>query len=176
MRRAIPSIAIVLALTLVSSGCSSGTTHPTASSLRSTTSTANRPTTPTAALEQAVRRAVKESHHLSVEALWTNRVPANPPASGGPALASLRRSVAQRRRAGVRVRTLSERFRIVSVHLDPSYTTATAIVLDDERVQPTYTNGRPRGKAVTLHEHVHLDLRRVDDAEHFKVWKVVLLP
>lgn len=103
-------------------------------------------------------------------------MPANPPASGGPALANLRRSVAQRRRAGVRVRVLSERFHIVAVQLDPSYTTATATVLDNERVQLTYPNGRPRGKPSASHEHVHLELHRVDNTERFLVWKVELLP
>jgi hypothetical protein len=71
---------------------------------------------------------------------------------------------------------LSEHFRIASVQLDPSYTTATAMVIDDERVQPSYRNGRAHGKATTLHEHVRLYLRRVDSAERFIVWKVVLLP
>jgi hypothetical protein len=175
MSRPITLTTLALALTLATSGCGSSGSHATTRDEKTTTTAASRPATPTA-LEAAVRRAIEEAHRLSVEALWTNRVPASPPASGGPALASLRRSVAQRRKAGVRVRTLSERLRIVSVNLDPSYTTATAIVIDDERVQPTDPDGRARGKAVTLHEHVRLDLRRVDDTERFKVWKVVLLP
>jgi hypothetical protein len=129
----------------------------------------------TAQLEQAVQRAVAEDHRLSVEALWTNRVPANPPASGGPELAILRRSVAERRKAGVRVRTLSERFRIVGVRLDPSYTTATATVIDTERVQPTDLNGRPRGRPSATAEHVHLELRRLGASQRFLVWKVTLL-
>jgi hypothetical protein len=174
MRRLLPYATVLFALVIAAGGCGSGTMHTTAGHAANTT-TLSRTTTPAALLEQAVRRAVKEAHSLSVEALWTDRVPANPPASGGPALASLRRSVAQRRRAGVRVRTLSERFRIVGVHLDPSYAAATAIVVDDERVQPAYTDGRPRGRPVTLHEHVRLGLRRVNGTERFKVWKVTLL-
>lgn len=176
MRHPIPLTTIALALTLAAGGCGSDAPHTTTNHPQSTTTdAASRQATP-AVLEQAVRRAIIEEHKLSVEVLWTNRVPANPPASGGPALAHLRRSVAQRRKAGVRVRVLSEHFRILGVHLDPSYTTATATVLDNERVQPTDPNGRPRGRAVTLNEHVHLDLRRVGNTEHFKVWKVVLLP
>jgi len=177
MKHPIALTTIALALTLAASGCGSTSgSHTVTSDAKPTTTAASRqPATP-AVLEGAVRRAIEEAHRLSVEALWTNRVPANPPASGGPALASLRQSVAQRRQAGVRVRTLSEHLRILSVNLDPSYTTATATVTDDERVQTTNTDGRPRGKTVTLDEHVHLDLRRVDDTERFKVWKVVLLP
>jgi hypothetical protein len=122
-----------------------------------------------------VRTAVTEDHRLSVEALWTNRVPANPPASGGPELAILRRSVAERRKAGVRVRTLSERFRVVGVQLDPSYTTATATVIDTERVKPTDLNGRPLGRPSATVEHVHLELRRLGASQRFLVWKVTLL-
>jgi hypothetical protein len=175
MRHPIPLATIALALTLVAGGCGSDAPHTTTSHPQSTTTdAASRQATP-AVLEQAVRRAIIEEHKLSVEVLWTNRVPANPPASGGPALANLRRSVAQRRKAGVRVRVLSEHFRILGVRLDPSYATATATVLDNERVQPTYPNGRPRGKPSASHEHVHLELHRVGDTERFLVWKVELL-
>lgn len=126
-------------------------------------------------LEAAVRKAVEQDHRLSVEALWTNQLPANPPASGGPELSILRRSVAQRRSAGIRVRVLSERFRILSVRLDPSYAVATATVLDNERVQPTTSNGQPRGKPSSTVEHARLELRRVDGVKRFLVWKVTLL-
>lgn len=175
MRRLPTHATLLLALVVAAGGCGSssgtGTTagHPTG------TTSLSRPMTAAVSLEGAVRKAIVEAHHLSVEALWTNQVPANPPASGGPALATLRRSVTERRKAGVRVRTLSERFRILSVHLDPSYTTASAIVRDDQRVQPTDMNGKPHGKPVLLHEHVHLDLQRIDNTERFKVWKVVLV-
>lgn len=176
MRRLAALATVTLALTFGASGCGSGAAHTAVGHPQSTTTdAASRRATP-AVLEVAVRRAIIDDHKLSVEALWTNRVPANPPASGGPALSLLRRSVAQRRKAGIRVRVLSERFRILGVQLDPSYATATATVLDYERVQPTFLNGRRRGKAVTLNEHVRLDLRRMGNTEHFKVWKVVLLP
>lgn len=169
MRRA--SLLLLVGCALVA-GCG-GSTHS------ATTSTAARSTTTsldaTTRLEQAVRRAITEDHSLSVETLWTNRVPANPPASGGPELAILRRSVAQRRKAGVRVRVLSEHFRILAVQLDPSYTTATATVLDSERVQQTLPNGQPRGKPSAATEHVHLELRRVGETERFLVWKVALV-
>jgi hypothetical protein len=169
MRRA--AVLLAAALVLAASGCGTDATHTT---VPTTTKVTSQPATPAARLEAAVRSAIKQAHRVSVEVLWTNQVPANPQASGGPALATLRRSAAERRKAGVRVRVLSERLRILSVHLDPSYAAATATVLDDERVQPTHTDGRPRGQAVTLHEHAHLDLRRVEDTERFKVWKVEL--
>lgn len=168
MRRAL----LISAGCLLLAGCG-GAAH------RATTSTTSSSTTTSldanAQLEAAVRKAVEQDHRLSVEALWTNRVPANPPASGGPELAILRRSVAERQRAGVRVHVLSEHFRILSVQLDPSYTTATATVLDDEHVQPTASNGRPRGKPSSTVEHVRLELRRVDETERFLVWKVTIL-
>lgn len=165
---------ILLGLVLAASGCGGSGARTTAG--RTTgTSSISRTTTAVASLEDAVRKAITEAHHLSVEALWTNRVPANPPANGGPALATLRRSVAERRKAGVRVRTLSEHFRILSVHLDPSYTTASAIVRDDQRVQPTDLKGRRQGGPSEAHERVRLDLRRVGNGERFIVWKVTLL-
>jgi hypothetical protein len=171
---------IVLGLLFALSGCGGDAAHTTAGSAStgtaSTGTITSRSPTPTARLEAAAINAIKQSHRLSVEVLWTNRVPANPSTNGGPDLAALRRSAAQRRAAGVRVRVLSEHLRITGVQLDPSYTTATATVIDDERVQPSYPNGRPRGKPTNLHEHVRLDLRRVAGSERFIVWKVVLLP
>jgi hypothetical protein len=168
-------MAILLGLMLAASGCGGDGAHNTASPASKGTTT-SRSATPAAKLEAAAINAIKQSHRLSVAVLWTNRVPANPPTNGGPDLAVLRRSAAQRRAAGVRVRVLSEHFRITGVQLDPSYMTATATVVDDERVQPSYPNGRPRGNATNLREHVRLYLRRVGNGERFIVWKVVLLP
>lgn len=176
MRRASYCVAILLGLVLAASGCGGGDAAHNTTSYASKGTTTSRSATPAARLEAAAINAIKQSHRLSVEVLWSNRVPANPSTKGGPDLAVLRRSAAQRRAAGVRVRVLSEHFRIVGVQLDPSYTTATATVIDDERVQPSYPNGRPRGKATNLHEHVRLYLRRAGSGERFIVWKVVLLP
>jgi hypothetical protein len=175
MRRAIPPVTILFGLLLALNGCG-GDTATTTTSSSSTGTTTSRSATPAAKLEAAAINAIKQSHRLSVEVLWTNQVPANPPTNGGPDLTALRRSAAQRRAAGVRVRVLSEHFHIAGVQLDPSYTTATATIVDDERVQPSHPDGRPRGKAANLHEHVRLYLRRVDGSERFIVWKVVLLP
>lgn len=175
MRRLPTHATLLLALVLAAGGCGGSSGTRTTAGHRTGTTSFSRTTTAAVSLEQAVRKAIVEAHHLSVEALWTNQVPANPPANGGPALATLRRSVAERRKAGVRVRTLSERFRILSVHLDPSYTTATAIVRDDQRVQPTDLKGRRQGGPSEAHERVRLELRRVGNGERFIVWKVTLL-
>lgn len=163
-------------LALVLAGCGGGSSRTTDSEQQTTSSTAKPPTTTPAALEAAVREAITADHSLSREVLWTNRVPPNPPATAGPALAVLRSSVQQRRSQGVRVKTLSESFRILSVQLEPSYATATATIVDDQRVQPSYPSGRPRGRAVTLNEKVRLELHRIGASQRFVVWKVVLLP
>jgi hypothetical protein len=166
MRRAL----FVLVGCAVLAGCG-GSTHD--GSTTSPTTTSSTQTIPSAAahLEQAVKEAINQDHAISVRALWTNTVPGNHPATAGPQLTALRQSVAQRRAQGLRVKLLKEQFRIVAVRLAPSYSAASATVTDHERVQPSYANGRPRGKAVTLSERVRLELRRVGDA-HFVVWKV----
>jgi hypothetical protein len=108
---------------------------------------------------------------MSVRVLWTNSVPAHPRATAGPALAVLRRSVAARARRGIRVRLLSEQFRVISIHLDPSYERATAVLYDRQRVRPYGRDGRPLGRPVTLKERVRLELRRVGSSTRFAVWK-----
>lgn len=144
-----------------------------------TTTKSDAPTTNThnfsAALEKAVREAIAKNHTLLTSTLWTNRVPAHPPATAGPALAYLRKAVAERQKQGVRVRVLSDRFRVLSVQLEPTYTTATATVLDAARVQPTHLNGRPLGRPSSISERVRLELRRVGTTTSFVVWKTTLL-
>lgn len=125
-------------------------------------------------LQDAVREAIREDHAESVRSLWTNRVPAHPVATAGPALAQLRQSVADRRRAGVRVRSLSQRLRILSTRVDPSYETATAFVRDDQRVQLTKSDGRSVGKPLAGHEHVRIVLHR-GRGDRFVVWRVEVL-
>jgi hypothetical protein len=174
MKRPVTLTTIALALTLAASGCgSSSGSHTTTSDAKpATTAAISQPATP-ATLEQGVRRAVNEDHALVTQALLTNRVPAHPEAAAGPALTYLRRSAAQRRAQNVRVQIVSEAFHLLAVQLDPSYTTATATVLNTQRVQPTY-RGRA-GRPSTSHEHVRIELRRVGNSERFVVWKVTLL-
>lgn len=155
-------------------GCGGAGSAPGGTS-RQTTASSPTSTDGSAALEAGVRDAVEQDHSLSVESLWTNRVPAHPAATAGPALLALRQSVAQRHRAGVRVRTLSQHLRILNIELAPSYTTATVTILDVERVLPSYSNGRPRGKAVAAHERARLQLHRIGSTDRFAVWKVTTL-
>jgi hypothetical protein len=121
MRRAAPLLsALVLAVT---AGCDGGgdesTTQP------SPTTTARE--SARAALERGVRSALNENRRLSIYVLLNNEVPSWAGRSTrGPALAGLRSAASDRRKRGIRVRLLSDRFQIVSIRLDPSYTKATA--------------------------------------------------
>lgn len=139
-----------------------------------TSSTARTTADPQQQLEAAVRDAIQRDHEESVRSLWTNRVPAEPAATAGPALKQWRRSVADRRRAGVRVRSLSQRVRVLDVRLDPSYETATALIQADQRVQPVRSDGRRIGKPVAVHQRVRLVLHRAP-GDRFVVWDVEVL-
>jgi hypothetical protein len=155
-------------------GCGGGDDATPAASPHSTpTADATAENSP-ADLERAVRKAIEEDHRMSVSVLWTNEVPRHPTATAGPALALLRNSAAQRRRQHIRVRVLWERFRILSVDLDPSYTSATATVLDLQRTQPSDANGKPLGKSVRVNERAQVVLHRVGTDPRFVVWKVTL--
>ena len=126
----------------------------------------------TDALTAAVRHSLRAYHRLSVRSLWSNAIGSRPAAIAGPALSDLRNALAQRRQRGVRVRLLSDRFHITSISLAPSFTTATALVVDPQRVQPYGYDGRPLGHAVRLDEGARIELHRVDRSPRFVVWKV----
>ena len=129
-----------------------------------------------AALREAVRSALDGNRRLSVFVLWNNRIPAWAEASTrGPALAALRVAAQNRRERGVRVRVLASQREIRSLRLDPSYVTATAIVVDRQRVQPARRSGRPLGQKVTLNERARYELRRIGRSDRFVVWRVELL-
>lgn len=160
-------------LALAASGCSGSSNDKTNAPSTSTKQTSRTDTE--AALIAAVRTAINEDHRMSVRVLWTNAVPAHPRATAGPALVVLRRSVAARSRRGVRVRVLSERFRVVSIKLNPSYDRATAVVDDPQRVRPFGRNGRPLGRPILLKERARLELRRLGSSIRFVVWKVTSL-
>ncbi len=159
------------AVALAGSACSGSSSHKT-NSPTTTAHTQSNTSNTEATLTAAARAAIQEDHRTSVRVLWTNSVPAHPRATAGPALAVLRRSVAARARRGIRVRLLSERFRVISIHLDPSYERATAVVYDPQRVRPYGRNGRPLGHAVALNERARLELRRLGSGMRFVVWKV----
>jgi hypothetical protein len=111
-----------------------------------------------------------------VYVLWNNMVPPWAERSTrGPALGGLRAAAADRKRRGIRVRLISDRFQIDSIRLDPSYAEATAIARGRQRVRPHHLNGKPAGRAVVLNEKARIELRRVGRTNRFVVWRVKLL-
>ena len=128
-----------------------------------------------AALKNAVRQALRDNDRLSGYVLWVNRVPTwATQSTRGPALATLRRSAADRRKRGIRIRTLENRLEITTINLDPSYTKATALVTSVQRVRP-YSSGKPKGRAITLNERAKVELRRLGASSRFVVWRVQVL-
>ena len=96
-----------------------------------------------AALEDAVRQALRRNDRLSGYVLWMNRVPTwATQSTRGPALVTLRQSAADRRKRGVRVRTLANRLEISSIELDPSYTRATG-GREEHPARAAYRGGKP---------------------------------
>lgn len=170
MTRRFGTVVIVLLL-VVAAGCDGGdgevgTQPPTA-----TTST----TSSDAALRDAVRQALRRNDRLSGYVLWRNRVPTwATQTTRGPALLTLRQSAADRRKRGVRIRTLANTLEISSIELDPSYTTATATVRSIQRIRP-YRSGKPAGRAVKVDERADVELRRLDASNRFVVWRVRVL-
>jgi hypothetical protein len=170
-------LALILLFTstaVIAGACTGDESNSPAQTRETTGTTTTTPEDETEALEEAARNAVEADHQLSVRVLWTNRVPEMPRATAGPALAELRRSAAQRRRRGIRIKLISERFRIVELSLDASFARAMATVISDQRVQPHGRGGKPLGQAVRLRERARLELRRIGDSERFVVWRVVL--
>src|ERR1700693_3255244 len=71
----------------------------------STARIAGTSTDSTAALDLAVRRALRANYQLSGYVLWHNVLPLDAQRSTrGPALAELRNAAAQRRKSGIRIR------------------------------------------------------------------------
>lgn len=172
-RRRTIVISLIAAGVLLLAGCGGSTKHtPAHTTARTTVSTTTKPNG-TKALMSAVVAAIEADHATSTKALWTDTVPDKPPATAGPALKTLRRSAAGLRARGIKVRKLRDELRVVSVRLDPSYTTATAMIRDLETVQPTHTDGKPFGHPVTETERARLELQRVVGTNRFVVWKVV---
>lgn len=162
-------VTATLLLILVAAGCG-GARHPAAP-----TQTVSKTThaDPQAALTRAVRSTLRANHRLARLVLWRNVVPASASQSTrGPALAALRSSAAGRRRRGIHIKVVFDGFAIQSVHLDPSYTRATAIIVDPQRVQPYGRDGKPLGQAVKLSEKSRFELRRLGSSQRFVVWRV----
>lgn len=165
--------AVLIALLLATAaGCDGGDGEVATQPQPTTTA----PETGEAELKQAVRGALSANRSLSVYVLWNNRIPAWAERSTrGPALSALRAAAQNRRSRGIRVRMLQSQRVIRSIRLDPSYVSATAIVVDRQRVQPSRPNGRPLGRQVSLNERARYELRRIGRSDRFVVWNVVLL-
>lgn len=128
---------------------------------------------PRQTLEDAVQAALRENDRLSGYVLWHNRVPAWAKRSTrGPALAALRAAAAERRQEGIRVRTLSNRYEILAIELNPSFERATATVRSRQRVR-RYRDGEPIGRVVSLDERATVELRRLDETKRFVVWRLM---
>jgi hypothetical protein len=122
-----------------------------------------------------VRAALIANHELAVTVLWTDRVPAGAwRSTRGPALAAMRASANDRLRADLRVRTLDDGYRIVSIRLDPSETSATAVALSNQKLVPSRPDGRPRGRPLELEERARIELRRIGSSSRFLVWRLTL--
>jgi hypothetical protein len=167
------ALLLLALLAATAAGCNGG--NDKAATQPPPTTTSETTTTGTATLERAARQALRENDQLSGYVLWNNRLPAWATRSTrGPALATLRRSAADRRKRGIRVRTLVNRLEITSVKLDPSYTKAAAAVRSIQRVRP-YRGGKPIGRAVKLDERATIELRRLGPSSRFVVWRVRVL-
>src|SRR6266540_6613432 len=164
------ALLLLALLAATGAGCNGGnekaTTQPPTTTTTETTE---------ATFARAVRQALRENDQLSGYVLWNNRVPAWATRSTrGPALVTLRQSAADRRRRGIRVRTLVNTLEITSIKVDPSYTKATAVVRSVQRVRP-YRGGKPIGRAVKLDERANIELRRIGTSSRFVVWRVRVL-
>ncbi|MGH3266180.1 MAG: hypothetical protein ACRDNS_29775 [Trebonia sp.] len=166
------AICAVAAGGLLIAGCGGSTKTSTGTTAPTIVSTTTKPNG-IKVLTSAVIAAADADHATSLKALRTDIVPAKPPATAGPALKTLRQSVAGRRARGIRIRMLHERFKVTSVKLDASYATASADVLDVEKVQPVHKNGKAFGQPVTQTERAKLELHRVGGTDQFVVWEVV---
>jgi hypothetical protein len=160
---------ILLAIGVV--GCGGG--HKAAATAPITNAATTTGGGPQERLTGAVRAALRANHRLAKVVLWRNVVPASAPESTrGPALAALRSSAAGRRRRGVRAKVVFDGFRIESVTLDPSFTRATAIVSDPQRVQPYDSSGKALGQPTRLSEKSRFELHRLSKSQRFVVWQV----
>jgi hypothetical protein len=157
-----------IAVAILAAGCGGG--HRAAAT---TAPTITVRADPQKRLTAAVRETLRANHRLAKLVLWRDSVPASATSSTrGPALVALRSAAAGRRRQGIHVKVVSDGFRIVSVTLDPSFTRATAVVVNPQRVRPYGSDGKPLGKPVSLSEKSRFVLHRVGTSERFIVWQV----
>ena len=162
---------LLAAIAVLAAGCEGAKSHAAAPA---TTTTTARPaqSVSVAALKAGVRTAVGADLQLSLYVLWHNRVPAwATRTTRGPALAALRGAAATRRRQGIQIKNLSGHDTIVTITLGPSDKTATAVVIDKQRVAP-YKSGHRLGRAITGTDHSRIELHRLGNTRRFIVWSV----
>lgn len=168
--------ALLASTAIVAAGCGGSGSGSASTKSQQPHKTTTADAVGTVQLEAAVRRALRGNSRLSLYTLWHNSIPAwATQSTRGPALAELRSTAAQRRRQGIHIKHLSGRLAIVSVHLDPSYLAATAVVSAHDRVRP-YSEGHPLGRAITSNERARVELRRLGRKPIFVVWRLTLLP
>jgi hypothetical protein len=168
-------LATLLALCLVAAACggTNRASHPGATSATTRARTVTNADT-AQTLAAAARAALRANHRLSRFVLWHNSVPDWAASSTqGPALAALRKAAAARRQRGIHVKVVTDRFGIKSLHLDPSYTRVTAVIVNPQRVQPYGADGHPLGRSVRLTERSRFVLRRLGTSQRFVVWQVM---
>lgn len=154
----------------VATGC--GGNDSGTPSVPRTTASAEQPD-PTVELERAAVDAVEANAMLAQQVAWTNRVPASATQSTrGVALSNMRHAAAENARAGVRVKTIDARTRVLSVTVDPSFGQATARVVAVQRLN-VYRRGRPPQRR-RLTERATIVLKRLGRGEpaRFVVWRV----
>ena len=161
------AVITVACLVVGAAGCGSSNSQHAATTSATTTAA-----TTATSLQAGVRNAVLAHHRLSARVLWTNSVPKQPRMIAGPALKNLRDAAATRRKRHIRVKLLSETFRIGSIRLNPSYATASATVCDRQRIRPYNYAGKPLGKAITDTEHAKITLHRAGRSSRFLVLTV----
>jgi len=187
VRRIVVTIATVALL----AGCGGSSSHSSQAMERSAPSTATTAagTVSTTSSQQVVakhhtretlragaRAALLTNHRLAIRVLWTNRVPASAARSTrGPALAGMSASAHDRQKRGVRVRMIHDDYRIASIVVGPSLTSATAVARSIQTVVPSHLNGHPLGRSVQLNERARIVLRRVGASKGFVVWSITLL-
>jgi len=164
---------LVLAVALLAAGCGSASGTTTSAG---TTTTSPAVVVTASDLRNGVTAALREDHKLALRVLWTNVVPLTATRSTrGPALAGMRASAKGRQKEQIRVRMLHDSYRIISIQLDPAYTSATAIAQSNQNLRLAHLDGRAAGPATEVNERARIDLHRIGTSSHFVVWRLTVV-
>jgi hypothetical protein len=160
-------------LAVLVTGCGSTSGKHTAAG---TTTTSPAVAVTASNLRNGVTAALRADHRLALRVLWTNVVPLTATRSTrGPALAGMRASAKGRQQEQIRVRMLHDSYRIISIQLDPSYASATAIAQSNQNLRLAHLDGRAAGPATEVNERARIDLHRIGTSSHFVVWRLTVL-